>query len=158
MHVYRVISARHRDHLLDGRCAARTGGRWNFRGFPAVYISLSISLALLEAVRQEAGAQLVGPHCLGIIDLPARFITHVDPQSLPARWRDFPSHTQAIGARWLNHGTLALVVPSVIHDQEGNVVLNPAHRDYHHLRVEHCGPVHLWEHIGVGEERPDAGS
>lgn len=67
MDVFRVISARHRDRLLDGSVAGRTGGRWNQRGSPAVYASFTISLAILEALDpHDRGA--MGTWYLGVID------------------------------------------------------------------------------------------
>lgn len=158
MRVYRIIAARHSEQLLDGTCAARTGGRWNQRGSPAVYTSFSISLAILEAMHQEAGGDLVGQHCVGIIDVPLLHIRHLDREALPLRWRDLPYQTQAIGSHWLLHGTLALVVPSVIHDHEDNLLLNPQHPDFPQVTVESCAPLRLWERICAGRDSVKTGS
>lgn len=140
MDVFRIIDARHRDRLLDGSVAARTGGRWNRRGSPAVYASLTISLAILEVVDPH-DREAMSTWYLGIIDVPVSPLPRLDRQQLPRCWRQFPLQTQAIGSQWFQQGAAGLIVPSVVHDHEENLVLNPAHPDFCRVTVRSCEPL-----------------
>lgn len=140
MDVFRIIDARHRDRLLDGSVAARTGGRWNRRGSPAVYASFTISLAIIEVLDPYDHEAMSSWH-LGIIDVPLSPLPRLDRQQLPRSWREFPLQTQAIGSQWFQQGAAGLIVPSVIHDHEDNLVLNPNHPDFSRVTVRSCEPL-----------------
>jgi RES domain-containing protein len=75
-------------------------------------------------------------------DLPARYrllridapddarLERVLADALPSDWPDEPGVTRAIGDRWLQNGSTALLrVPSALVPETFNVLLNPAHRD-----------------------------
>jgi RES domain-containing protein len=147
MRAYRIVDARRGGLLLDGSSAARTGGRWNRRGIPAVYASLSVSLAILEAMHQEAGGELAGRFHLGVIAVPPARIERLERAVLPPRWRELSACTREIGTRWLRGGVLALQVPSAIHDHEDNLLLNPGHPDFRLVTLESSGPLKLWKRL-----------
>lgn len=53
---------------------------------------------------------------------------------LPADWQSNETATQALGLSWLASGaSLGLWVPSYIEPSEMNLLLNPAHPDYHRI-------------------------
>ena len=128
MTIWRVAKASHGRAANDGEGARLNGGRWNSPGLPAVYLSATKSLALLE------------------------ILVHLDPNDAPKRWNAFrvvmepgqietrrvstqvlrqETRTRRIGDAWLtSRRTLALAVPSVIVPEELNYILNPAHPSF----------------------------
>ena len=120
---------------LVGKGAEVSGGRWNRPGRPAVYAATSIALACLETVVH-----------LNTADLPLnRFLVHIDvpdavwaaritlaPAELPIGWSAIPEGRVSLdaGDAWLAAGASCLLcVPSVIVEEESNVLLNPLHPD-----------------------------
>ena len=116
---------------LDGEGARLAGGRWNSRGYPAVYTSSRLSLAALELL-VHTDVPLVPPDLVACeIDIPDTLDTEaVELADLPRDWR-LPGHPscRAIGDRWLDGGrTAVLRVPSAVVPEEWNYIINPAHR------------------------------
>jgi RES domain-containing protein len=72
-------------------------------------------------------------------DIPSALrVTTVRVVDLPARWRSYPAPEElaALGTEWVARGTsIALRVPSVIVPTEYNYLLNPAHPDFHRIRI-----------------------
>lgn len=128
---------------MAGKGAAHKGSRWNGPGEHVTYASTSISLAAWEtrAHLGRGGAQLPFNRCLVCIDVPdsvwaAR--TQV-PRPLPLSWNAIPAGlvSRSIGSAWLAMGTSALlVVPSVVIEEEDNVLINPVHPDVRQLVPE----------------------
>lgn len=127
---------------MAGKGAATTGGRWNANGEHVTYTSTSISLAAWEtrAHLGRLGTKLPFNRILVRIDVPddvwaAR--ENVAPP-LPVGWDVVPEGrvSRAIGSAWLARGSSALLcVPSVIVNEEVNVLVNPAHADASRLVV-----------------------
>jgi RES domain-containing protein len=120
---------------MTGKAAARSGARWNRAGEHVTYAATSISLAAWETRAHFAqGAALPWNRILVRIDVPddiwaARQST---ARPLPVGWNVVPEGmvSRAIGSAWLASGATALlVVPSVIINEEDNVLINPAHPD-----------------------------
>ena len=154
LRVFRLVDCRHAHALLDGTVAARSGARWNPRGSPVVYTSLSPSLAILELMNQDPLATRLERQVLGIITVPAALVERLDPALLAPRWRSLGHHTQEIGARWLAHGNAALVVPSAIHDHEDNLLLNPRHPRFQEITLVGCEPLRLRACITLTDDGP----
>jgi len=104
-----------------------------------VYTFSSIALAVLEVLTYcKARAPLPARH-LFRVTLEADHITWVPPTHLPPDWMAYPhpASTQAIGDAWVTTGgTRALAVPSVLASPEYNILLNCAHPDFAHLRID----------------------
>jgi len=67
----------------------------------------------------------------------------VELSDLPARWRVSPSpeYLQSIGNDWIGRRLSAvLAVPSAVIPQENNYLLNPAHPDFKHIRINRPTP------------------
>lgn len=121
---------------MAGKGAASKGGRWNAAGEHITYASTSISLAAWEtrAHLAKRGAMLPLNRFLVRIDVPdavwsVRALTTLPP---PIGWNAIPEGmvSRSIGSAWLSSApTAMLVVPSVIIDEEFNVLINPAHSD-----------------------------
>lgn len=120
---------------MSGKGAASKGARWNHPGELVTYAATSISLAAWETRAQFArGAALPWNRFLVRIDVPddvwaARPMLSRPP---PAGWNAIPEGmvSRNEGSAWLKAGTSALLaVPSVIIDEEDNILINPAHVD-----------------------------
>ncbi|TAL32990.1 MAG: RES domain-containing protein [Spirochaetes bacterium] len=137
MVLYRVSKLRHADDL-SGKGAELPGGRWNKKGYPAIYLAENISLAILETI----------VHCQCINDLHNRLILSFEvPDSsikvynrslLPPDWNSIPWNNYTIenGTIWLeSRETLLLKVPSSIVPNENIFILNPKHVDFQNVRI-----------------------
>ncbi len=120
---------------LSGAGAKASGGRWNEAGISLVYTSETRALACLETIVHLNGGGLPLNRYLVEVTIPddvwagAREET---PGRLPVGWEAEPAGQVSIqfGTAWARSGSSALlVVPSVIVQEEFNVLINPAHAD-----------------------------
>ena len=120
---------------MSGKGAASKGARWNHPGELVTYAATSISLAAWETrAHFGRGAALPWNRFLVRIDVPddvwaARQMLSRPP---PVGWNAIPEGivSRNEGSIWLKAGTSALLaVPSVIIDEEDNILINPAHVD-----------------------------
>jgi RES domain-containing protein len=137
VHLWRVASDTP-DWTVDdmsGKGAASNGARWNHPGELVTYAATSISLAAWETrAHFGRGATLPWNRFLVRIDVPdevwaARRALSRPP---PVGWDAIPEGivSRNGGSAWLKAGASALLaVPSVIIDEEDNVLINPAHTD-----------------------------
>ena len=120
---------------MAGKGAAHKGARWNHAGQAVTYAATSISLAAWETrAHFGKGALLPWNRYLVCINVPddvwAARQTLTKPA--PVGWDAIPEGlvSRSAGAAWLNSGRTALLaVPSVIINEEDNVLINPAHAD-----------------------------
>ena len=132
MRVFRIYN--------DGRSpndaigAKISGGRWNPKGWMALYASTHLSLACLEKmVHVERGTMPLKLR-YAWTEIPAKFES-LDPTRQYVR-RSL-GETAEIGKQWLaNSNELAIRVPSVLIPGEENILLNPVHPDYEALQWE----------------------
>lgn len=132
---WRLVKAEYAATPLDGEGARRFGGRWSSPGIRAVYASESLALAALEVlVHLQSTAVLDRFVTIGVqYSVPA-----LDAPAPPPDWRlgPAPASTRRLGDAWLSAGAgLALRVPSVVVPRERNLIFNPAHPGFRHLRV-----------------------
>lgn len=120
---------------MSGKGAASRGARWNHPGELVTYAATSISLAAWETrAHFGRGAALPWNRFLVRIDVPddvwaARQKLGRPP---PVGWNAIPEGnvSRNDGSAWLKARTSALLaVPSVIIDEEDNVLINPGHAD-----------------------------
>lgn len=127
---------------MAGKGAAAKGGRWNAPGEQVTYASTFISLAAWET-RAHLGrlaTALPFNRILLRIDVPDDVWASRETleRPLPVGWNVIPEGkvSRALGSAWLTAGRSALLcAPSVIVDEEDNVLINPAHADAAGLRV-----------------------
>ena len=119
--------------LFDGRWHTRRPGPQPRR---AVYAASSRALAQLEKRVQASGVAPVN-QVLFRLDLPAAtLVGHARSHGLPAAWRSAIGLSQAFGDGWLESvQALALWVASFVEPSEDNLLINPAHADFGHLRL-----------------------
>ena len=132
---------------LSGAGSRLYGGRWNRKGTALVYTSESRALAALEYLVHVPMA--LAPAGLSILridvpdDIKARTI---DATTLPRNWRVYPppQDLAAIGTKWaLSNETLLLRVPSVVVEDEFNVLINPSHHEFKRIRTRRPEPFVL---------------
>lgn len=121
---------------LDGKGAAAKGARWNHPRERVAYASTSISLAAWEtrAHLGHAGARLPFNRYLVRIVVPDDTWRAAESlaKPLPVGWDAIPEGvvSRNLGSAWLaSGGSALLIVPSVIIEEESNVLINPAHAD-----------------------------
>lgn len=120
---------------LSGAGAKATGGRWNEAGTSIVYASETRALACLETVVHLNAGGLPLNRYLVEVTIPDDVWGDAQaeaPDSLPVGWEVEPPGQVSIqfGTAWVRSGRSALlVVPSVIVQEEFNVLINPAHGD-----------------------------
>lgn len=135
---WRIVKKRYAGSAFDGEGARAYGGRWNSPGVAVVYVASTRSLAALEMAVHLDRATLLGSFVLIPCEFDERFVTIVDPGSLPADWRTSPPRSElgAIGDTWVAElRSAVLAVPSAIIDGETNFLLNPAHPDFARIRI-----------------------
>lgn len=144
MDVWRICRSRYEASAFSGHGAEKTGGRWNYRGHPAVYASENLSLAVLELFVHVSPGNLP----TDLVSIRGRFpdtisIDEIDESKLPGNWRKYPApdELQRIGTDWLvSLRSLVLIVPSAINPREKNLILNPSHPEIKMLNVEKGQP------------------
>lgn len=120
---------------LTGKGAEITGGRWNRKGTPLMYLSSSISLACLETlVHLSGGIALPLNRHLIRVEIAADLWTQrtVFDETANIGWDSEPAGVVSLdwGTKWAQAKTALLAnVPSVIVPEERNILLNPAHPD-----------------------------
>ena len=118
---------------LSGAGAAKHPGRWNEEGDAIVYASPSRALAVLETVAHLDDTGLPLNRFLVRIDVPGPVwakrqkleVVEMDPG-----WRAIPAGRASarLGHEWVVANKSALLmVPSVIIEEEANVLINPRH-------------------------------
>jgi RES domain-containing protein len=118
---------------LSGAGAAKHPGRWNEEGDAVVYASPSRALAVLETVAHLDDAGLPLNRFLLRIDVPKPVWARrqlLDPAAIDPAWRAIPAGRASarLGHEWVVGAKSALLmVPSVIVEEEFNVLINPRH-------------------------------
>jgi len=133
------VSATRRARDLSGMGARLHGGRWNHKGFPAVYASTSRSLASLEFLVHVPWG--IAPADLSMISIfipddASLEVLHLD--DLPAGWESSPPPLKIadLGTNWLMKAeSLLLQVPTALVMSEWNLLINPAHPESAGVRI-----------------------
>ncbi len=145
MEIYRIADARY--PIWSGFGAALLGGRFNSPGQPVIYGSLTYAGAMLETLVHTNIGQIPRTHAYVVAHVPDTVsIQQAPPEGLPEGW-NYPDSVsaRAFGDHWLKEKHSAiLLVPSVIAQQEWNVLVNPAHPDAQYITVTKPQAV-IWD-------------
>jgi len=146
VHVFRITKTLYsRD--LSGTGARLHGGRWNPKGISVVYTAESRALATVEYLVHVPLSLIPRDLQMVTVHIPDWIApTTIAMADLPANWRDYPPPPElaALGMQWTRaQETLALRVPSVVVEQEWNVLLNPLHPDMPHVTIAQVEPYRL---------------
>jgi RES domain-containing protein len=137
-------------HDLSGKGAELSGGRWNRKGTALVYASVSRALACLETVVHLTQTPLPLNRYLVEIKVPqAVWDEAVEFDASQAMgWDAEPAAKVSLnwGTAWAKgSSTLLARVPSVVVEEEFNVLLNPQHPD---LSLVRATKVRRWLYDG----------
>lgn len=135
---WRIVNARNAATAFSGDGSRRSGGRWNSRGYRAVYLADSLALATLEVMVHGVSYETLQDYVCIVATIPKRIIQEVDRKSLPGNWREDlpPAEVRELGDRWLNEQkSAALKVPSAVIPVEFNYVLNPRQKDFRKIEI-----------------------
>ncbi len=147
MELWRLCRAKHEATAFSGMGAERAGGRWKHKGYPMVYASEHLSLAVLEMLVHVSAQTAPGDLISIRASLPDTVpVTELLESALPLNWKAVPApaELQDIGTAWLKKGrTAVLVVPSAVTPRERNLLLNPKHPDMRFLQPDSGQPFHF---------------
>jgi RES domain-containing protein len=147
LRAWRLSKQRYAAAAFTGEGARLFGGRWNPVGVSVVYASLSLSLAVLEVFVHMTAQAEPSDFVSVMVDLGIEEdqAERVDKSKLPRDWARIESPaTQEIGREWAHSmRSLALLVPSVIVDDEWNVLINPLHPDAARVKIAQPKPFHF---------------
>ena len=135
---WRIVNVRNAATAFSGDGSRRSGGRWNSRGYRAVYLADSLALATLEVMVHGVSYETLQNYVCILATIPKKIIQEVDQKSLPRNWRNDlpPAELRELGDRWLNEQkSAALKVPSAVIPVEFNYVLNPRHKDFGKIEI-----------------------
>jgi RES domain-containing protein len=129
---WRIVAPRWASAAFDGEGARLTGGRWNSKGIPVVYLASGLALAALELLVHIDYQRALEHHLAIPADFDEQLLRYLDTADLPANWTSPAaiSYTQAIGDAWIRRkASVLLAVPSAVVPQELNYLFNPNHPD-----------------------------
>lgn len=138
---------------LDATGSQTYGGRWNPKGVPVVYASLSFAGGLLELIaHMSLPRRPPRDHVASLLEVPEDAGVAALEPPYPPGWNHLTDYRIAreLADAWLRSGDdLCLEVPSVPGAPiERNLVLNARHHRFGEVRViEMVGPIYdprLW--------------
>ncbi len=150
MHVYRLVRKKY-PIVLSGVGAAGKGARWNSPGTELIYTAGNRSLAMAEVAVHFSLATLPSDYFMHTIYVPDETsIKSIQMPDLPARWNQFPhdASTQVFGDRFIRENThCVLKVPSAVTKGDFNILINPFHAEFTHIRIVDSGKFPFDERI-----------
>lgn len=153
MKLYRLAPARYATDLT-GEGARLFGGRWTAPGIAVIHAAQTVALATLEyLVHQKSLAQGPLHVSLVIYELPDKLsMENLTSDVLPAGWDQYPSPSTLwdLGKRWvMEQRSVALLVPSAVVpvSPERNILLNPSHPNFVHLKQIEILPYRFDERL-----------
>ena len=140
----------HRDFYgpLDTTGSLTYGGRWNPKGAPVLYTSVSFAGGLLELLARSTHPRRPPMnHVAWLIEIPVAGGVSVLDLPYPEGWDHPTDYTVGVGLarRWLTAGRdLCLEVPSVPGSPiERNIVINAQHPMFQQLApIRKVQPIH----------------
>ena len=153
INAWRLVRKRRFPDAFTGEGARLGGGRWNHVGMPVVYVSETLSLAVLELFVHFTRRDIkLSKSLLAIpVEIPDSLkIIEVSIQSLSSDWRVSPASnsTKDIGTEWAQKGSSPILrVPSALIPGEHNLLLNPKHGDFVKIKIGKPQPFRLDERV-----------
>lgn len=134
MLLYRIAKKAYIEDL-SGLGSRLYGGRWNEKGYSAIYTSSSLSLCMCETL-VHCDKSII-PHNMYFAEM------EIPDELIPEDFLEVSADEEAsiIGTKWLkSKSSVAIKVRSVIlpnqYDKDYNVILNPEHSDFCKLTVK----------------------
>ena len=129
MIVYRLSSPEYIEDL-SGTGSKQYGGRWNEKGTAMIYFAASRAMAVMEVLVHVRPDQIVRDFSLAVFELPDVDILTINIADLPANWKnlEYGDGLKKLGEKFIkDQKHLIMKVPSVILEEEFNILLNPTH-------------------------------
>lgn len=127
--------------VFDATGSRISPGRWNTPDTPVIHASERYSTAMLEILANGSGLLPPNQHFVEI-SIDAGLAYEVFSADHHPGWVGSIALTRAHGERWVKEGRSALLfVPSVVARAERNILINPAHPDFRHIRPGLHQPV-----------------
>lgn len=122
--------------IFDATGSRISPGRWNTPDTPVIHASEHYSTAMLEVLVNAAGVMPPDQHFIEIM-IDAGVSYEVFSAAHHPGWdRADKQVARAFGSAWVSEGRSALLfVPSVVARMERNILINPAHPDFRHIRA-----------------------
>ena len=142
--VWRITDRKYADTAFSGEGARVWGGRFNSPGIPAIYVSDTLSLALIEIIVQTNDRSNLKKKVLIRANIPENLIKVPSKSALPDGWNRIPASkdSQTYGDEWFRNGTNpVLKIPSVVVPIEYNYVINPAHKLFSTIEIAQAEPL-----------------
>lgn len=143
MRLWRLIKTKYAQTAFDGEGARLYGGRWNSPGTRIAYASDSSALAVLEVLVNLKDDSMLSSYSLVAATIPDKLLETLDRGILPPNWNSspVPPSVQAIGDMWAkNKKSMALRVPSTIVEASYNILIHPAHPEFHRFEITAIDP------------------
>lgn len=144
---FRIVEKVFAGSAFDGEGARLYGGRWNSKGNPVVYVSQTLSQAILEILVHSDTRHLGRAEYVFVkVEFADKLVESADPVNLAKDWNDnvVRMSTRFVGDRWLKEARSAVLrVPSVIAHGEVNYLLNPGHGQFSQIRIHDPKPIAL---------------
>ncbi|HEY8937397.1 MAG TPA: RES family NAD+ phosphorylase [Cyclobacteriaceae bacterium] len=145
MLVYRIQKAKYASDI-SGFGSTLVSGRWHQASkHPILYTSSNISLAILECLVHLPTVVKPPDLVLLTLELPDNSIVKPETKYLPEHWekKGYFDDVQRWGTTWLqSYTSLAVMVPSVT-SPDYNILVNPRHTDFSHVKIAHSRPITL---------------
>ncbi len=136
---WRLVKKKHIKNAFAGEGARLFGGRWNHRGASLVYVSETLSLAVLELFVNLGREDIRFPLVSIPVEIPETItVKEINYRDLPHDWREQPPSvsTKNIGTEWAEKmSSVVLRVPSAIVPVEFNLLINPLHPDFGKIKI-----------------------
>lgn len=148
MTVYRLTAEKFKSDL-SGNGAAIYGGRWNPVGMVMLYTSESRALANLELLVHTIPDVIPVGYYILDIDIPETApLLEITEKQLPEDWRNMEHVTQLIGYDVFKQKMyLGIKVPSASVPHECNYLMDPAHPEFHLIKITGAEPYTFDERL-----------
>lgn len=143
MEVFRLAKKEYAAEL-NGKGAALRGARWNSAGTELIYTATNRSLAMAEVAVHFSLGTLPADYILMTIYVPDSLKSkRILMEELPSDWNRFPypETTQAIGDKFVSEGACCILyIPSAVTYGDFNLLINPNHADFRHIKITDRSP------------------
>ncbi len=131
--------------IFDATGSTLAPGRWNTPGSPLIYAAEHYSTALLEKLVHGSGRLPPNQHYIAIT-VPRGVTYEVFSEPAHPGWDALPSGiAKGFGERWcLERRSAILLVPSIVARLDANILINPAHPEFHLITTSLHQPVY-WD-------------
>ncbi|HEV3275802.1 MAG TPA: RES domain-containing protein [Terriglobia bacterium] len=145
MRAFRIADRRH--PIFDGTGARLAGGRWNSPGRAVIYCAETFAGALLEVLVHANLGRIPRTQSAVEVTIPGNVaMESVPPEAIPGWDAADRLASRAVGDQWLaaNRSAVLLVPSLVVRAHERNVLINPAHPDFHRISASEPREV-IWD-------------